>query len=86
MPSPFFSPKQNPPPPRIQNTTNQVDGARVATPLLLVLICVELSDVVFAVDSVPAVFGVTKVRLMRLRLRLRLRLMGLRLGIGGGDW
>lgn len=40
----------------------QVDGMRVATPLLLVLICIELSDVVFAVDSVPAVFGVTKVR------------------------
>jgi predicted tellurium resistance membrane protein TerC len=37
---------------------------RVATPLLLVLICVELSDVVFAVDSVPAVFGVTKVGLL----------------------
>lgn len=39
----------------------EVEGVgRVATPLLLVLICVELSDVVFAVDSVPAVFGVTK--------------------------
>jgi len=32
---------------------------RVATPLLLALVCVELSDVVFAVDSIPAVFGVT---------------------------
>jgi len=31
----------------------------VATPLLLALVCVELSDVVFAVDSIPAVFGVT---------------------------
>jgi len=30
-----------------------------ATPLLLVLTCIELSDIVFAVDSVPAVFGVT---------------------------
>ena len=39
--------------------TRAVDGARVATPLLLALVCVELSDVVFAVDSVPAVFGVT---------------------------
>lgn len=39
-----------------------MDGVKVATPLLLVLICIELSDVVFAVDSVPAVFGVTKVR------------------------
>ena len=31
----------------------------MATPLLLVLLVVELSDVVFAVDSIPAVFGVT---------------------------
>eukprot|EP00887_Chlorella_sp_A99_P008179 scaffold12.g8179.t1 len=35
------------------------NGVRVATPLLLVLLVVELSDVVFAVDSIPAVFGVT---------------------------
>jgi tellurite resistance protein TerC len=28
---------------------------RMATPLLLVLLVVELSDVVFAVDSIPAV-------------------------------
>lgn len=43
------------------NFFTEVEGrGRLATPLLLVLICVELSDVVFAVDSVPAVFGVTK--------------------------
>ena len=41
-------------------TTLKETGERVATPLLLVLLCVELSDVVFAIDSVPAVFGVTK--------------------------
>lgn len=34
-------------------------GVRVATPLLLTLAVIELSDVVFAVDSIPAVFGVT---------------------------
>lgn len=39
----------------------QVDGVRRATPLLLVLVCIELSDIVFAVDSIPAVFAVTKV-------------------------
>jgi len=33
---------------------------RKATPLLLVLVCIELCDLVFAVDSVPAVFGVTE--------------------------
>lgn len=36
------------------------DGRRYATPLLLVLVAVELTDLVFAVDSVPAVFAVTK--------------------------
>ena len=34
-------------------------GIRYATPLLLALIVVEISDVVFAVDSIPAVFAVT---------------------------
>jgi tellurite resistance protein TerC len=34
-------------------------GRRVATPLFLALILIELSDVVFALDSVPAIFGVT---------------------------
>ena len=34
-------------------------GRRVATPLLLCLVCIELSDFVFAVDSIPAVIGVT---------------------------
>lgn len=36
-----------------------IDGQSIATPLLLALICVEVSDVIFAFDSVPAVFGVT---------------------------
>ena len=34
-------------------------GKRRATPLLLALVTVELSDVVFAVDSIPAVYAVT---------------------------
>eukprot|EP00611_Tribonema_gayanum_P026275 TRINITY_DN620_c0_g1_i1.p1 TRINITY_DN620_c0_g1~~TRINITY_DN620_c0_g1_i1.p1 ORF type:complete len:460 (-),score=140.96 TRINITY_DN620_c0_g1_i1:869-2185(-) len=34
-------------------------GRRVATPLLLCLVCIELSDFVFAVDSIPAVLGVS---------------------------
>uniref|UniRef100_A0A7S0HY79 EF-hand domain-containing protein n=1 Tax=Hanusia phi TaxID=3032 RepID=A0A7S0HY79_9CRYP len=37
-----------------------VDGVKKATPLFLVLLCVEFSDVMFAVDSIPAVFGVTE--------------------------
>ena len=35
------------------------NGVKIATPLLLVLAVIEVSDVVFAVDSIPAVFGVT---------------------------
>lgn len=35
------------------------NGVLFATPLLLVLIMVELSDVIFAVDSIPAIFAVT---------------------------
>lgn len=36
------------------------DGKRFATPLLLVLLVVETTDVVFAVDSIPAIFAVTR--------------------------
>ncbi|MBE0613523.1 MAG: TerC family protein [Burkholderiales bacterium] len=32
---------------------------RYATPLLLVLVLVELSDLIFAVDSIPAIFAIT---------------------------
>jgi len=35
------------------------DGVRMATPLLLVLLLVETTDVMFAVDSIPAIFAVT---------------------------
>ncbi len=35
-------------------------GQRLATPLLLVLLLIEISDVTFAVDSIPAIFGITR--------------------------
>jgi tellurite resistance protein TerC len=35
------------------------NGRRVATPLLLALIVVELTDLIFAIDSIPAIFAVT---------------------------
>jgi len=35
-------------------------GQLLATPLLLVLIVVEITDVTFAVDSIPAIFGITR--------------------------
>lgn len=34
-------------------------GVRTATPLLLALVLIELSDVIFAVDSIPAIFAIT---------------------------
>lgn len=35
-------------------------GKWTATPLLLALLAVEISDIVFAVDSIPAIFAITK--------------------------
>ena len=35
------------------------EGVRYFTPLFLVLILIEVSDVVFAVDSIPAIFAIT---------------------------
>jgi tellurite resistance protein TerC len=37
----------------------RLDGRWVATPLFLCLALIEISDVIFALDSVPAIFGVT---------------------------
>lgn len=37
----------------------RVNGVRFATPLFLALVLVEISDVVFAVDSIPAIFAIT---------------------------
>ncbi|HEY1172247.1 MAG TPA: TerC family protein [Verrucomicrobiae bacterium] len=38
----------------------QENGIRMATPLFVVLICVEVTDLIFAVDSIPAIFAVTQ--------------------------
>jgi tellurite resistance protein TerC len=40
--------------------TRQRSGAVLATPLLLVLLIVEWSDLVFAIDSIPAIFAITR--------------------------
>jgi tellurite resistance protein TerC len=42
-----------------QKMFTRVNGRRLATPLLAVLVMVEITDVIFAVDSVPAVLAVT---------------------------
>ena len=36
------------------------DGRRFVTPLFLVLVIVEITDVTFALDSIPAIFGITQ--------------------------
>ncbi len=37
----------------------RINGRLMATPLMVVLVCVEVTDVIFAVDSIPAIFAVT---------------------------
>jgi tellurite resistance protein TerC len=36
------------------------DGKKVATPLFIVVLVVETTDIIFAVDSIPAIFGITQ--------------------------
>jgi tellurite resistance protein TerC len=38
----------------------RINGAWAATPLLTALVVIETTDIVFAVDSIPAIFAVTK--------------------------
>jgi tellurite resistance protein TerC len=38
----------------------KLDGKRFATPLFLVLILIETSDLIFAVDSIPAILAITQ--------------------------
>ncbi len=42
-----------------QNFTTLLHGKHALTPLALVLLMVETTDLIFAVDSIPAIFGVT---------------------------
>jgi tellurite resistance protein TerC len=43
-----------------QNFTTQINGRRFFTPLFLALLAVETADLIFATDSIPAIFGVTR--------------------------
>lgn len=43
-----------------QKLFTRVNGARVATPLFAVLVVIESSDVIFAVDSIPAIIAVSR--------------------------
>ena len=40
--------------------TTRVDGRRLVTPMLVVMIAIGTTDVLFALDSIPAIFGLTK--------------------------
>lgn len=42
------------------NFFTKINGKRLITPLLVVLLVVEFSDVIFAVDSIPAIFAITQ--------------------------
>ncbi|HJO54667.1 MAG TPA: TerC family protein [Verrucomicrobiota bacterium] len=42
-----------------QRFFTKLDGRRALTPLALCLIMVETTDLIFAVDSIPAIFGIT---------------------------
>ena len=45
---------------REENFFVREQGRLFATPLLLVLLIVEITDVTFALDSIPAIFGITR--------------------------
>jgi tellurite resistance protein TerC len=38
----------------------KIDGKRLATPMFIVMVAIGSADVMFAVDSIPAIFGLTK--------------------------
>jgi len=43
-----------------KNFFSRIDGKWHATPLFLALMAIEMSDIVFAIDSVPAIFALTR--------------------------
>ncbi len=43
-----------------QSFVSRVNGTLMATPLLIALLAIEVTDIVFAMDSIPASFGITR--------------------------
>ncbi|MEJ8278049.1 TerC family protein [Pseudonocardia spirodelae] len=41
-------------------TTVRIDGKRWLTPMLIVMIAIGVTDIMFALDSIPAIFGLTQ--------------------------
>jgi tellurite resistance protein TerC len=42
------------------HVTTRVDGRRMFTPIILVVVALGTTDLIFALDSIPAIFGLTK--------------------------
>jgi len=42
------------------NISTKIDGKRMFTPMLVVMIAIGTTDLLFALDSIPAIFGLTK--------------------------
>jgi len=40
--------------------TVRIDGKRMVTPMLMVMLAVGMTDILFALDSIPAIFGITQ--------------------------
>ncbi|GAA5083656.1 tellurite resistance protein TerC [Thermocatellispora tengchongensis] len=40
--------------------TVRIDGRRLVTPMLIVMVAIGTTDLLFALDSIPAIFGLTK--------------------------
>jgi tellurite resistance protein TerC len=57
--------------------TTQVDGKRSFTPILVVFIAIGTTDLIFALDSIPAIFGITQDAFLVFAANL-FALMGLR--------
>ncbi|ADD43417.1 Integral membrane protein TerC [Stackebrandtia nassauensis DSM 44728] len=57
--------------------TTKVNGRRVATPMLIVMVAIGSADLLFAVDSIPATFGLTKEAFLVFTVNV-FALMGLR--------
>lgn len=55
----------------------RIDGRTIFTPLLIVLIAIGTTDLIFAIDSIPAIFGITQNPFIVFTANL-LALMGLR--------
>ncbi|HET8555157.1 MAG TPA: TerC family protein [Rhodanobacteraceae bacterium] len=43
------------------NVTTVIDGKRYMTPMMMVMLAIGMTDILFALDSIPAIFGLTDI-------------------------